>query len=101
MFHQGGLLLPVEGLDRGKRTPPRDVGYLVPSQVAPDIAVLKNSPSLTQTWGDVQKLRCMFWYGNNRLLGMREDETFVVIGVFDRVGFPVQHLALSLDSDLF
>ena len=33
----------------------------------------------------IQKLRYMFAYGNNTLLGMRENETLVVIEIFDHV----------------
>ena len=34
---------------------------------------------------DIQRLRRIFEYGNNTLLGMREDETLAVIDVFDQV----------------
>ena len=39
---------------------------------------------------DIKKLRCMFEYGDNTLLGMRENETLVVIEVFDRVSLLIR-----------
>ena len=52
----------------------------------PNIAVLKGLAEFdTNSEGDIQKLRHMFVYGANWLLGMREGETLVVVEVFDRV----------------
>ena len=39
---------------------------------------------------DIKKFRCMFEYGDNTLLGMRENETLVVIEVFDRVSLLIR-----------
>ena len=55
----------------------------------PDIAVLEE---LTEFYADseehVQELHYMLGYGDNTLLGMRVEETLVVIEVFDRVNLP-------------
>ena len=40
----------------------------------------------------VRKLRYMFEYGHNTLLGLRENETLAVIEVFDRVSLLVHSL---------
>ena len=59
-------------------------------KATPDIAVLEE---LTKFDGNldehIQKIYNMFGYGYNALLGMREEETLMVIEVFDRVN----HLA--------
>jgi hypothetical protein len=45
---------------------------------------------------DIQKLRHMFGYGDNALLGMRENKALAVIEVFDRVGL-LSHLSTPLE----
>lgn len=62
-------------------------------KATPDVAVLKKLTEFdANSEGDIQKLRKMFEYGDNTLLGMRKDETLVAIEVFDRVGSLIQHL---------
>jgi len=59
----------------------------------PDIPALEELVEFdASSEDDIQQLRHMFGYGDNTLLGMREDETLVLIEVFDRVGFLIQHL---------
>ena len=71
-------------------------------KATPEIAVLEGLAEFdANSEGDVQKLRHMFGYGDNALLGMREDETLALIEVLDRVGLPVQHSAPSLNPELF
>jgi len=54
--------------------------------VTPNIAVLKELTEFDANSEErVQALRRMFEYTDNTLLGMREEETLVVIDVFDRV----------------
>jgi len=54
--------------------------------VTPSIAVLKELTEFDVNSEErVQALRRMFEYTDNTLLGMREEETLVVIEVFDRV----------------
>ena len=48
----------------------------------------------------IKNLQRVFDYGDNALLGMREEESLVLIEVFDRVGFTVPHAAPLLESDL-
>ena len=65
-------------------------------EATPDIAALEG---LTEFNADseehVQGLRYMLGYGDNTLLGMREEETLVVIEVFDRVDFLARYLHTS------
>jgi len=65
-------------------------------EATPDIAALKE---LTEFDGNseehVQELRRMFGYGDNTLLGMREEEALVVIEVFDRVNLHFRHASHS------
>ena len=59
----------------------------------PEIALLEELKEFdANSEDDVTKLRYMFDYADNALLGMREEESLVLIEVFDRVGF---HLHLS------
>ena len=71
-----------------EKRPPVSTFLDVLEEVTPDIAALKE---LTEFDGNseehVQELRRMFGYGDNTLLGMREEETLVIIEVFDRVSF--------------
>ncbi|KAF9641932.1 kinase-like protein [Thelephora ganbajun] len=60
------------------------VGFL--EKATPEIAVLKELTEFDATSTEhIQKFSCMFEYGDNTLLGMREDETLILIEVFDRV----------------
>ena len=55
-------------------------------KVTPDIAALKELTGFNaNSQGDIQKLRRVFEYGDNTLLGMRGNETLVVIEVLDQV----------------
>ena len=62
----------------------------------PDLTVLKE---LTEFDADseehIQQLRHMFGYGDNTLLGMREEETLAVVEVLDRVNLPICHSPTS------
>ena len=61
-------------------------------KATPDIAALEALTAFdANSEDDVQKLRHMFEYGDNTLLGMREEETLVVIEVFDRVNHIARH----------
>ena len=63
------------------------VGFL--ENATPDIAVLKELAEFDANSEEhIQKIRRMFEYGDNTLLGMREEEILVVIEVFDRVSHP-------------
>ena len=44
-----------------------------------------------------QKLRHVFDYGNNTLLGMREEETLTLVEIFDRVSLLTRHLFTPLE----
>ena len=58
----------------------------------PDIAALKELTGFdANSQGDIQKLRRVFEYRDNTLLGMREKETIVVIEVFDQVSPPAHY----------
>ena len=59
-------------------------------KVIPDITVLKELAEFDANSEEhIQSLRQMFEYGDNTFLGMREDETLVVIEVFDQVASPI------------
>ena len=76
------------------RRPPVETFVEFLEKATPDIAVLKELTEFdANSEHDIQKLCHMFEYADNTLLGMREDETLVVIEVFDRVGPLIQHLA--------
>ena len=65
----------------------------------PDIAVLKELAEFDANSEEhIQTLRQIFEYGNNTLLGMREDETLVVIEVFDRVSLSNHDIFTSVES---
>jgi hypothetical protein len=67
----------------------------------PDISVLEKLTNFDASSDeDITKLRHIFGYRDNTLLGMREDETLVLIEVFDRVSFPVSRLAALPRSQL-
>ncbi|KAF9646136.1 kinase-like protein [Thelephora ganbajun] len=55
-------------------------------KATPDISVLKGLTGFdANSRHDVQQLHSVFGYGDSTLLGMRDEETLVVIEVFDRV----------------
>ena len=59
------------------------VGLL--GDATPDIAMLEELTNFdASSEEDIQKLYHMFDYGDNTLLGMREEETLVVIEIFDQ-----------------
>jgi len=65
----------------------------------PNIAVLKELTKFdANSEVNIQKLRHMFRHGDNTLLGMREEESLVVIEVFDRVNLVARHLSPVLTS---
>ena len=67
-------------------------------KATPDIAALKGLTEFdASSQGHVQKLRHVFEYGDNTLLGMREKETLTVIEIFDRVSL----LARCLSPEWF
>ena len=72
-----------------KQRPP--VGTFVEflKKATPDIALVEELTEFdANSEDDIQKLRKMFEeYGDNTLSGMREEETLIVIEVFDRVSF--------------
>ncbi|KAF9643599.1 kinase-like protein [Thelephora ganbajun] len=66
--------------------PPVGVFVEFLEKATPDIAVLKELTEFdANSTEHIRKFSYMFEYGNNTLLGMREDETLVLIEVFDRV----------------
>ena len=66
-------------------------------KATPDIAVLKELVEFDANSEEhVKKLHSMFEYGDNTLLGMREEETLIVIEVFDRVNPLTNHLFTPL-----
>ena len=78
-----------------ERRPP--VSTFVLEKATPDIAVLKELIEFNANSEEhVQKLHHMFEYEDNTLLGMREEETLVVIEVFDRVSLLAHHLFTPL-----
>ena len=70
-------------------------------KATPDIAALKELTGFdANSQGDIKKLRRVFEYGDNTLLGMREKESLIVIEVFDQVSphslsFPRKFLTSS------
>lgn len=67
-------------------------------QATPDIAALEELIEFdASSEDDIQKLRRMFEYGENTLLGMGEEDTLVVIEVLDRVNSFAQHLFAPLE----
>lgn len=60
----------------------------------PDMTLLEELENFDANSDDhLAKLEYVFGYGENTLLGMREDETLVLIEVFDRVGFSMLDFA--------
>jgi len=61
-------------------------------EATPDVTVLKQLTEFDLNSEEhVQMLHHMLGYGDNTLLGMREEETLVVIEVFDRVNLLAHH----------
>ena len=72
--------------------PPVSTFLNILKEITPDITTLKELTEFDANYEKhVQELRRMFGYGDNTLLGMREEETLVVIEVFDRVSFLACH----------
>lgn len=70
-------------------------------EAVPDINMLRELTEFdASSEGDIQKLRRMFDYSDNALLGMREDKSVVVVEVFDRVTFLIRHFLGVLDWGL-
>ena len=68
-----------------EKRPPISVFIDLLEKATPDIAVLKKLMEFdTSSKEDIQELYHMFEYGDNSLLGMREEETLVLIEVFDQ-----------------
>ena len=60
-------------------------------EATPNITVLEELTEFdANSEGDIQELYRMFEYRDNTLLGMREEETLVLIEVFDRASFPAR-----------
>ena len=81
-----------------ERRPPVStfVDYL--EKATPEIAVLKELVEFDASSEEhIQKLRHMFEYENNTLLGMREEETLAVIEVFDQASLFVHYLFAPLE----
>ena len=69
--------------------------------VTPDIAVVEELTKFDANSEEhVQELRCMFGHTDNTLLGMREEETLIVVEVFDRVDLLLPTFHLSNVSDI-
>ena len=67
-------------------------------KATPNISVLRELVEFdVNSEDDIKKLRHMFEYEDNVLLGMREGETLMVIEIFDRVKPVAQHLFTPLD----
>jgi len=63
-------------------------------KATPDMALLKELTEFdANSKDDIQKLHKMFEHAENALSGMREEETLIVIEVFDRVGFFIRTIA--------
>ena len=69
-------------------------------EATPDTAVLEELAEFDANSEEhIQELRHMLGYGDNTLLGMREEETLVVIEVFDRVNIARHPSRLSTASN--
>ena len=65
----------------------------------PDIVVLDELTRFdANSEGHVKKLRHVFEYGDNTLLGMREKETLTIVEIFDRVSLLVHCLFIPLEN---
>ena len=64
----------------------------------PDIALLEELTKFDADSDDhLTKLDYLFGYGDNTLLGMRENETLVLVEIFDRVRCTTLHFTPSPD----
>lgn len=80
-----------------EKRPPVETFVELLETANPSIAVLEGLTKFdAESEDDIQKLCHMFEYGDNALLGMRKEETLVVIEVFDRVSLPTNHLSTLL-----
>ena len=67
-------------------------------KATPDISMLKELTEFDANSEEhIQMIRHMFGYGDNTLLGMREEETLVVIEVFDQVNHLARHSFTPLE----
>ena len=65
-------------------------------RATPDVAILEELTRFdTNSEEHSKKLRHVFEYGNNTLLGMQEEGTLIAIEVFDRVNLLTPRLAVS------
>ena len=75
-----------------EKRPPVSTFLDILEEITPDITTLKKLTEFDANSEEhVQELRRMFGYGDNTLLGMGEEETLVVIEIFDRVSFLARH----------
>jgi len=85
-----------------EKRPPVETFVEFLEKATPDIVMLGELAEFdANSEDDIQRLRHMLEYGDNTLLGMREDEVLVLIEVFDRVGFlwPLHQFSLILVPD--
>ena len=81
-----------------ERRPPVSAFVDLLEKATPDIAALKELVEFdASSKEDVRELYRLFEYGDNTLLGMREEETLVVIEIFDRASLPACHLFTPLE----
>jgi len=81
-----------------EKRPPVETFVEFLEKATPDIAMLRELAEFdANSEDDIQRLGRMFGYGDNTLLGMREDEILVLIEVFDRVGSFIQRSTHFLD----
>ena len=70
-------------------------------KATPDIAILEELAEFDANSKEhIGKLHRMFQYGDNTLLGMRENETLAVIEVFDRVSLHLHPLLFRASQTL-
>ena len=70
-------------------------------KATPDIAILEEPAEFDANSEEhIGKLHRMFQYGDNTLLGMRENETLAVIEVFDRVNLHLHPLLFRASQTL-
>jgi hypothetical protein len=80
-----------------KRPPVKTFVELL-EKATPNITVLEELTEFdANSEDDIQKLHHMFGYEDNTLLGMRENETLVVVEVFDRVRPLARHSFMPLE----
>jgi serine/threonine protein kinase len=85
-----------------EKRPPVETFVVLLEKATPNITVLEELTNFdANSEDDIQKLRHMFGYGDNTLLGMRENETLAVVEVFDRVSPLAHHSSMSLERFRF